>query len=61
MKYLPGICDEAHEVLKLMLKISSQKRANAIEALAQPWLSSYDDNTPSTQDSINKQTLNSPI
>ena len=57
MKYLHGISDEAHEAIKLMLKISSQKRSNAIEALEQPFLA-YDQ-TPSTQDSTNLQ-LNSP-
>ena len=57
MKYLHGISEEAHEAIKLMLKISSQKRSNAIEALEQPFLA--DDQTPSTQDSTNLQ-LNSP-
>jgi len=46
MKYLHNISDEAHEAIKLMLKISSQKRCNAIEALEQPFLA--DDQTPST-------------
>lgn len=46
LKYLPGLSDDAHEAIKLMLKISSQKRGNATQALEMPFFKN--DFTPST-------------
>ena len=39
MKVIEGISNDAHEALKLMLKISAQKRGSAYEVLDMPFFS----------------------
>ena len=52
-KYLDKISEEALEGVKLMLKISAQKRGSAAEVLALPFFAK-DEFTPSTQESRDK-------
>ena len=58
-KYLDKISEDALECVKLMLKISAQKRGTASEVLALPFFSK-DEFTPSTQESRDKRGTNSP-
>jgi hypothetical protein len=53
-KHLEGIGDEALEAVKLMLKISAQKRGTAAQALELPFFLTPDIKTPSTQETHSK-------
>jgi male germ cell-associated kinase len=50
-KYLEGIGEDALDAVKLMLKISAQKRGSATAVLQLPFFTLSDLLTPSTQES----------